>query len=272
MQNVEKHLSEDIALFKPTIFHKEPMYSIDYHIIVTNEVPPDVYLDGKLQTFDRGKIIVVNPGNTFVSTASLPTQQYYFLLIKPELLNKVAEEMGISGEIYFLDFQNPYSVDLIQAIKNFDKECQRPDSIPLVLDCISMQIVALLLREFRTNRNQRNFTAAMPDGKNYIYLAIEYMHTFFCSNIAIEDICREINVSPYHFIRTFKQKTGLSPHQYLLDLRIKKAEELLRTGQYSVSETAMVCGFVSVSHFSSTFKKITGYPPSYYRKSFFSCD
>jgi transcriptional regulator GlxA family with amidase domain len=160
-------------------------------------------------------------------------------------------------------------MDLMHAIRSFDKESKHPDSLPLMLDCLSVQIAALLLREFRTNH--RKFSAAPPDGRNYVNLAVEYMQTFFSSNIDIDDICREINVSPFHFIRTFKQKTGYSPHQFLLNVRIKKAEELLRTGQYSVSETAMLCGFVSLPHFSNTFKRLTGYSPKAYCK-FYSFD
>lgn len=79
-------------------------------------------------------------------------------------------------------------------------------------------------------------------------MAIEYMQTFFSSNITIEDVCCEINMSTFHFIRSFKKKMGVSPYQYLLMLRINKAEEVLATGNYSVSETASLCGFGNPSH------------------------
>jgi AraC family transcriptional regulator len=102
----------------------------------------------------------------------------------------------------------------------------------------------------------------------YIDTAIEYIQTFFSANITIDDICGEINVSPFHFIRTFKQKIGVSPHQYLLNIRIEKAKELLCMRQHSVAETAMLCGFLSLPHFSSTFKTATGYSPSEYKKVF----
>ncbi len=265
-QKVETHLASELALFKPTMILPDPLYTIDYHVIITSIPLPDAYLEGQLKSFDRGKIVVLNPGNTFISTETMPTKQYYSLLIKPDLINRVAEEMGISSEVSFLDLQNPYSMDLMQAIRNLDKECKHPDSFPLMFDCISVQIAALLLREFRTNRiNKRQFSTASSDGGNYVNVAIDYIHTFFSSNIDIEDICREINVSPFHFIRSFKQKTGYSPHQYLLNVRIEKAQELLRAGEYSVSEVAMLCGFVSLPHFSNTFKRLVGHPPSIYQ-------
>jgi transcriptional regulator GlxA family with amidase domain len=64
----------------------------------------------------------------------------------------------------------------------------------------------------------------------------------------------------------FKQKVGMTPHKYLLNIRIEKAKELLNTNHYSVAETAVFCGFESITHFSAAFKKSTGYSPFEYKK------
>ncbi|WHH61068.1 AraC family transcriptional regulator [Petroclostridium sp. X23] len=264
-QEVEMHICSDIVLFKPQAFITgTTMHAVDFHIIIPTTPPPDTYINDRLRSFDHGKIVAINPGDTVLCTKEHATKQYLSLLIKPELVNKIAEEMGFSEGIRFLKLQNPYSRELMQAINNFDKETKRPDKFKLMQDCLGVQIVALLLRELKTNLRQ--YPANSPDGNTYIALAIEYIHAFFSSNISIEDICREINVSSFHFIRTFKKEIGISPHRYLLNLRIKKAEELIRMGQYSIAEVAMMCGFVSLSHFSSTFKGITGLSPREFRR------
>jgi AraC family transcriptional regulator len=66
----------------------------------------------------------------------------------------------------------------------------------------------------------------------------------------------------------FSRKVGLTPHRYLICVRIERAKELLGTRRYSVAETAVLCGFESISHFSDTFKKVTGYSPMEYRNQF----
>jgi AraC family transcriptional regulator len=66
----------------------------------------------------------------------------------------------------------------------------------------------------------------------------------------------------------FRLKVGMTPHKYLLKIRVEKAKELLSTNRYSVTETAMLCGFESVPHFSDTFKKLTGYSPNSYKTQF----
>lgn len=265
MQNVEKHMCSNIALFRPeTFIAGKLMLSEDYHIIIPSAAPPDTYVNSKLQSFGRGKIVAFNPGDTILSTGEGVKKRYLSLLIKPELINRTAEEMGHSGAVRFLKLQNFYSRELMQVIGAFDKETRRPDSFTMMLDCLGVQIAAMLLREFKTNL--RKYPANSPDMDSYITISIEYIHTYFGANITIGDICSEISVSPFHFIRTFKEKTGVSPHQYLLKVRISKAEEILRSGRHSVAETAMLCGFVSAPHFSSTFKLMTGQSPSEYKK------
>lgn len=82
------------------------------------------------------------------------------------------------------------------------------------------------------------------------------------SNTRLASIC---NVSEVYFRKTFKKKYGLSPKQYIMNLRITKAKELLSDGMCAVGRVAELCGFSSTYHFSRSFKAITGRVPSDYR-------
>jgi AraC family transcriptional regulator len=64
-------------------------------------------------------------------------------------------------------------------------------------------------------------------------------------------------MSPYHFARLFKESTGLSPYQYVIEARVRKAKELLTTGKFTISEAAYHVGFVDQSHLTRHFKKTT---------------
>ena len=72
-------------------------------------------------------------------------------------------------------------------------------------------------------------------------------------------------MSSWHFIRSFKTITGISPHQYVLQQRIKKAQYLLQQNQISISEIAATVGFCDQSHFTKYFKRIVGITPRQYR-------
>lgn len=85
--------------------------------------------------------------------------------------------------------------------------------------------------------------------------------------ITIDDLSREVALSPYYLIRTFRRVYKQTPHQYLVGQRIAKAKELLRSSDLSVTEICAVVGFESLGSFSTLFRKVAGMAPSAYRES-----
>ncbi len=82
----------------------------------------------------------------------------------------------------------------------------------------------------------------------------------------IEDMAERVGVSPYHMIRQFKSVCGLTPHQFQIQCRVRKAQTLLEEGK-SVTEAAYVTGFCDQSHFDRCFHKIVRMTPSEYKKA-----
>jgi transcriptional regulator GlxA family with amidase domain len=78
-------------------------------------------------------------------------------------------------------------------------------------------------------------------------------------------LARIAHVSEAHFIRTFKETFGETPHRYLQRRRVERAMFLLRETARSVTEVCLDCGFASLGTFSRTFKDIVGASPSEYR-------
>lgn len=84
-------------------------------------------------------------------------------------------------------------------------------------------------------------------------------------SISIEDISKEICVSTFHMIRQFKKEVGLTPHQFQIQCRIRKAQKLLLSDR-TIAEVALDTGFCDQSHFVRCFKKIVGITPASYKK------
>lgn len=80
----------------------------------------------------------------------------------------------------------------------------------------------------------------------------------------LEDIGRAVGCSPYHLSRTFSTATGMTIPQYLRQLRMERAAELLRAGRHNVTEAAMEVGYSSLSHFSQAFHETFGCCPGLY--------
>jgi AraC-like DNA-binding protein len=74
-------------------------------------------------------------------------------------------------------------------------------------------------------------------------------------------IAQAVYMSPYHFTKLFKESTGQSPHQYVVEARVRKAKELLTTGKFTISEVAHHVGFADQSHLTRHFKRVFGLPP-----------
>lgn len=87
---------------------------------------------------------------------------------------------------------------------------------------------------------------------------------------SLDDMAKLAFISKYHLIRLFKRETGLTPHQFQMQNRIRKAQKLLeKSGAVSIAETALAAGFYDQSHFIRHFEKLTGLTPTDYRRS---CD
>src|SRR5574341_2112339 len=85
--------------------------------------------------------------------------------------------------------------------------------------------------------------------------------------ITIEDLSREVALSPYYLIRAFRRVYRQTPHQYLVGQRIARAKELLRNSDLSITEICATVGFESLGSFSTLFRKVAGISPSAYRLS-----
>ena len=82
----------------------------------------------------------------------------------------------------------------------------------------------------------------------------------------IEQLAREVRISPFHFIRQFEAVFGVTPHQFRIASRIELAKALLAGGEHSVTDVCMEVGFSSLGSFSTLFAQRVGETPSAYRR------
>ena len=109
-------------------------------------------------------------------------------------------------------------------------------------------------------------TQMLPE---YRYIQIRqskaYMEQYHAEKIDLEKIAAAAFMSRFYYIKVFKQIYGITPRQFLKDLRISKAKELLKTG-LSVTQVCFDVGYESLPTFSRAFKTGTGYSPKAYQE------
>nr|WP_297174916.1 AraC family transcriptional regulator [uncultured Agathobaculum sp.] len=104
------------------------------------------------------------------------------------------------------------------------------------------------------------------DGSDRIALAIRYIHRHLFEPLSVQDVAAAVNLSPSHFSREFKTRTGYSPYEYIVLRRIDKAKYLLTSTRQTVGEVAYATGYHSEENFIHSFQKHVGIPPGLFRK------
>ena len=94
---------------------------------------------------------------------------------------------------------------------------------------------------------------------------ISEFYTSMQNPVIINELAKKFSISTNYLIREFKKSTGKTPAQYAIDMRIKKAEELLLFSNYTNAQISEFLGFSNYSYFSRLFKKHTGVTPNDYR-------
>lgn len=104
--------------------------------------------------------------------------------------------------------------------------------------------------------------------KTLIQQAIDYIITHFDkSDLSLQEVAREIHLSPTYLSSIFKKEQGINFSDFILTLRMKKAKELLLSGAFKVYEVAELVGYNNVHYFSACFKKYTGISPTDFKRS-----
>lgn len=117
-----------------------------------------------------------------------------------------------------------------------------------------------LLQNYTTRKSSiREYEGGLPQKK--LKQAVDYIQDNLAREISLNELANELGISRYYFCRLFKQSIGLSPHQYVIQQRVERAEQLLLQGEMSIADVAQVCGFAHQSHLTRHFKRLTGVTP-----------
>ena len=133
--------------------------------------------------------------------------------------------------------------------------------------CLETSIIQLLIFANRYKKNKISHINNLSAAPNkMITNIIAHINNNYADEISLASIAEQFFISPYYFSRTFKKVTNLSFVDYLNNVRIKEAQELLKKTDLSITIIGEKVGFKSTTHFGRTFKKITGISPFEYKK------
>lgn len=120
-----------------------------------------------------------------------------------------------------------------------------------------------LCRQAMVKRDQKNHGKYSPA----VERAREYVKQHYAdSALSLTQVAEAVHLSPNHLSTSFKEKTGVGLSEYLIDIRIRHAKQLLATTDLLASEVGERVGYQNMNYFSMLFKRIVGMSPSQYRR------
>lgn len=146
-------------------------------------------------------------------------------------------------------------------VDQLDQELKhRASGFAFMATALFMQIVGYLSRCYGQSRN--------PDSRALLRIAetITHLETNYDKPINLDNLATKSGMSKRSFLRTFRAATGYTPIAYLIQLRINRAINLLRSSSESITEIAFKVGFSDSNYFTRQFRKIAGISPRVYRR------
>lgn len=227
---------------------------------------PYVNIENKCYSFKKDRIMAFNSGQAHGPYKRMLNKRLISLNVDKDALNEIAYSIYGKSNVCFKQGDYVYTNDLKILLNLFIEEFSNTQpGRNLVLKNLGTQIIVHLLRQIDNNMPLLISTEYTTAKKN-IDKAIEYIRDQYDEKISLEEAAQVAHLTPYHFIKVFKEYTGKTPYEYLMQLKIHKAKELLSSHNLTITEVCFTCGFNNLSNFTTFFKKKTGVTPSEYRK------
>lgn len=225
---------------------------------------------------EKGISVIEYEGQMFVVG---PDQ---LVIIPPEVIHKCSPQSYESWQFKMLFIRPSWlriafglkTVDSIPTVKILNEiDLKQTSNLFRILLSKSpmIQKESCLIRDLPGLLDLGDLVAEGPECFDNYYtkafrISREYLHENFLEKITLDNLANVSGLNKFQLIRLFNKTCGVSPHGYLMTLRINHAKKRLLKDM-SIAEVATEVGFYDQSHFSKTFKQYMGITPDYYRKA-----
>jgi len=206
-----------------------------------------------------GSLVLGTVGNTFeVSHPHGEGDRCLSFQFEPEFFQRLAHDAGASRLPFERDRLPPLRV-LAPLLARARLALGRRDSF----EEIALELAGTAARTAAQSRPE--VPAGTPPGSGRIARTLRHMESRSADPQPLGELARIAGLSPYHFLRTFKEVTGVTPHQWLLRARLRQAADRLVASRAPVTEIALDVGFQDLSNFIRSFRAEFGVSPRRYR-------
>lgn len=255
--------------------HYHPVYEIYYLLAGTRKF----FIESEIYNISKGDLVLLNKNvmhQTSYSSDKLNERTY--ILFNDRHISSIIDKFGrneidecFKQRIFSIPIQRrEYVEGLIAQLQN---EYKNSDEFShTLMECYLNELMIFLIRYKRHFSSDNkidvfNGINSLNSCDESIQSAARYIMDNYNTNITLTQVADLVNMSSTYFSKKFKEVTGFGFKEYLLNLRINKACELLLETKYSITEIAYESGFNDSNYFGDVFKKNKGISPLQYRKN-----
>lgn len=228
----------------------------------------DRWLDGQRRREDRPKGgLAIIPAGVAHRCSWDDEAQFMVLALEPTLLQRIGQDWVNPDRIQllpqFMDTADDFIYSLFMALKA--EAAVGGLGSPLLVDSLKTSLTIHLLRYYCATQPRLSSISSRlsPTKHNQVK---QYIDANLHQNLKLVELAAIAQISPAYFARLFKQREGITPHQYILQRRVERAQTLLRHSDLGLSDIAVSVGFCDQSHLTRWFKRFVGVAPSYFRQ------
>lgn len=242
----------------------------NYELIYIKNGSARIQIESKSYPLRRGSLIFISRLEAHAITASSGDYERYFVIIKGDHLDDLVANPRLTSvfrnrpaafchvfdmsreeaamELCFSGLVREYAEDTVYSMEKFNAY---------------MSII--FITAFRLYPTA--FPSMSGPFSEELFQIQKYLEDHFREDISISELAARYYISPNYLSRRFKQQTGYSPKQYLVNIRLARAKALLLETGAPVSAIAVQCGFQDVSNFIRLFREREGVTPNKFRSA-----
>jgi AraC family transcriptional regulator len=267
-----------LALLTVEYFEAEPNtipYEVfaQHHILLNVKEKPhrvENWRDGEHRDFIYHKNeIVVTPSEVKSGWHWHEKSRCIVITLEPDKFEYFAQqELGILlSETHLKNLPQFRDEDITQAGIQLMEALKNPAvGSEVMFESFARVFLIKLIQKYGEVRDEQPEFRKSFTAKHYKRI-LDLVSLHYAETITLEEMASEVNLSPHHFSRLFKETIGKSPMQYVTSFRLEQAKKFLREPDVGMIDIALRCGFADQAHFSRTFTQWEGITPKEYRQT-----
>jgi AraC-like DNA-binding protein len=252
----------DIGYYPKAKFHyRERFHGAEQHILIyCHEGKGKVKIRKTEYKIEAGDFITIpiKMAHTYAADEKDPWTIFWIHFkgtVSNQIVSNIEKKIGLKGFI----LNNEKSIELFNEIYTQLERGYSSDNLMYANMCLWHFLTTFLF-------NDKYDTSGKLSNKDSIDLVIDYLSNHINKVLSLEEMAKEVNLSPSHFSYLFKKKTGFSPIEYFNHLKVQKACQYLLFTKLRIKEISQELGIEDPYYFSRMFTKVMGLAPNDYRE------